>query len=221
MAAPASKRRPRAAPALVASPREQASRERIQQAALRLFALRGYEAASLQMIADEVGLHKSTLFHHYGSKLEIVDDVLTGIIEHILGWVGAVKAQDPPELGAFLSAIDELVDYFADRPEAARLLVVCMTAPRDSELSRAGSAERVIEFYAGLSTWLDRARKTGAIAKVSIRQTIPNLMGLMLMYPATAMDLAALVGEEPFSARARQVRKRELAALLRGLLEPK
>lgn len=216
MGAPASTRRR----TRVATPAPEASRDRIRQAATRLFARYGYDAVSLQAIADEVGLHKSTLFHHYRSKLEIVDDVMVGIIELVLAWVQRLNDQPAPELEEFFQAIDQLVDAFADDPDAARVLVSAMTAPADSELAQAGSAERVVEFYAGLATWLDRARKAGVIAKVSIRQTIPNLMGLVLIYPATARDLEAFLGPEPFSPRAREVRKRELRAMLGGLLAP-
>jgi AcrR family transcriptional regulator len=199
---------------------EVASRERIHKAALRLFARYGYDAVSLQMIADEVGLHKSTLFHHYASKLEIVDEVLNEILARVLGWLGRVNEVQPPTLDAFFAAMDELIDFFSEEPDAARLLVSAMSLPADSELARAGSAERVVEFYTGLARWLDRARKTGVIRHVSIRQTIPNLMGLVLFYPAIAGDLGQLVGPDPFSPRAREVRKTEVRRMIAGLLAP-
>jgi len=84
----------------------------------------------------------------------------------------------------------------------------------------AGSAERVTAFYTGLATWFDRARKAGVIRRVSIRQAIPNLMGVVLFHPAVATDLAELMGPEPFSPRARQARKAELRRMLFGLLAP-
>lgn len=199
---------------------EIASRERIHETALRLFARYGYDAVSLQMIADEVGLHKSTLFHHYASKLEIVDEVLNEILRRVLGWLERVRSVQPPTLDAFFDAMDELLDFFADAPEAARLLVTAMSLPPDSELARAGSHERVVEFYTGLATWLAEARKLGVIRHVSIRQTIPNLMGLVLFYPAIAGDLGQLVGADPFSPRAREVRKAEVRRMIAGLLAP-
>jgi AcrR family transcriptional regulator len=199
---------------------EVASRERIHATALRLFARYGYDAVSLQMIADEVGLHKSTLFHHYASKLEIVDEVLNQIVERVLGWLERVRRVQPPTLEAFFEAMDELLDFFADQPDAARLLVSAMSVPPDSELASAGSAERVIEFYSGLAGWLSDARKLGVIRHVSIRQTIPNLMGIVLFYPAVAGDLHQLVGPDPFSPRARAVRKAEVRRMIAGLLAP-
>jgi AcrR family transcriptional regulator len=226
MALPASKRRRR----LASQPRavrrrpveREASRLRIHRAAQRLFARYGYDAVSLQHIADEVGLHKSTLFHHYESKLQILDEVLNESIEQAVGWVATLRAQDPPDLERFFVAIDELVDYFSEQPEAARLLVSALTSPPDSDLAQAGSAERVVEFYAGVADWLERARQGGVIRRISIRQTIPMLMGLVLFYPAIVGDqmLVGLMGKEPFSARAREIRKSEIRAMLSGLLAP-
>ncbi len=172
------------------------------------------------MIADEVGLHKSTLFHHYANKLQIADEVLDEIVARVLVWIDRVNQEDPPVLESFYAAIEELTDWFADEPDAARLLVSAMSAPRDSELVRAGSAERVMKFYSGLAIWLDRARKAGVIRRVSIRQAIPNMIALTLYYPAVAGDLVDLVGKDPFSPRARQVRKQELRRMLGGLLAP-
>ena len=51
------------------------SKDRIQAAALRLFARHGFEGVGLQRIADEVGLHKSSLFHHYKGKVELANEV--------------------------------------------------------------------------------------------------------------------------------------------------
>jgi len=49
-----------------------------------------------------------------------------------------------------------------------------------------------------------------SLRDLSIRQAIPNLMGLILFYPAVANDLRDLLGADAFSPRARQIRKAEL-----------
>src|SRR5690606_20462707 len=125
-----------------------------------------------------------------------------------------------PELDTLLDVLDHLVDHFSEEPDAARLLVSLMTAPDDSEVRSAGSAERAMTFYVALASWLERARRLGVVRQLSIRQAIPNLMGLVLFYPAVSRDLADLVGPEPFSERAREVRKAELRRLVRGMLAP-
>jgi len=55
---------------------EVSKREEIIQVASRLFSLKGYNATSLQDIADEVGLHKTSLFHYFRNKEEILMEVM-------------------------------------------------------------------------------------------------------------------------------------------------
>jgi AcrR family transcriptional regulator len=48
------------------------TRQQILQTAQRLFADRGYDATSLQMIADELGLTKAAVYYHFRAKSEIL-----------------------------------------------------------------------------------------------------------------------------------------------------
>ena len=51
------------------------TRARILAVALRLFADKGYDATSLQDIADEMGLTKPAVYYHYKGKGEILRDL--------------------------------------------------------------------------------------------------------------------------------------------------
>ena len=104
---------------------------------------------------------------------------------------------------------------------AARLLVTIMTSPDDTDVRMLASSERSIGFYAAIARWLERARRAGIVRDASIRQAIPNLMGLILFYPAVANDLRDLVGTDAFSPRARQVRKAELLRIARAMFAPR
>jgi AcrR family transcriptional regulator len=192
--------------------------ERIHAAALALFSRYGYEGVSLQRIADEVGLHKSSLFHHYTGKLALLDEVLDAVMVRMLDHVRPLERDDPPRLETLLQVVDGLVDHFSDEPEAARMLIGSMTAPDDSDLRGADASELVLEFFQVVTSWMDRARRADVIRQIHIRQAIPNLIGLVLVYPAVARDLADLVGRDPFSGRARQIRKQELRGALRAML---
>ncbi|MET0389430.1 MAG: TetR/AcrR family transcriptional regulator [Polyangiales bacterium] len=193
------------------------SRERIHRAALMRFARYGYDAVSLQDIADDVGLHKSSLFHHYSSKAVLLRAVLREVIQGILDHVRQLAADEPPTAERILRVFHALAEHFCDQPDAARLLLAVMTAPDDSELQR--QAPDAAEFYVTVAHYLDRARRTGVVGRVPIRQAIPNLVGLVLVYPAVAHQLAALIGSEPFSSRARAARREDLERALRSLLK--
>jgi AcrR family transcriptional regulator len=199
------------------------SRARIHAVALSLLAKHGYEGVSLQMIADAAGLHKSTLFHHYGSKLELALEVLYNVLERTVQVLRPLGRESEPNVDTLIACTNELVDHFSDEPAAARLLMAFITAPDHSDLKSqinhpVDDLDR--EFLGLIIGWLDRARKAGIIRKLNVRQTVFHLIALTLFYPATAVDFAGglVAGPEPFSPNARRVRKRELEIALRGML---
>jgi len=56
----------------------------ILKVAARLFAERGYERTTLDMIADELGLSKPSLYYYVKSKEEILADIFQEIFQSIL-----------------------------------------------------------------------------------------------------------------------------------------
>jgi AcrR family transcriptional regulator len=199
---------------------EDNSRERIHLSALKLFSRYGYDGVSLQMIANDVGLHKSSLFHHYTGKLELMREAVLAVIAQLLALLDPLLEQEEPTLETLYDGMMLLVDHFSEHPESARLLVNIMTAPNDTDVAKLPRDERSTGFYLKLSRWLERARRLGVIRKTSIRQAIPNVMGLIFFYPAVAYDLRELVGPDAFSARARQIRKDELMRILKAMFAP-
>lgn len=204
------------------TPDVESSRERIHRVALGLFARYGFDGVSLQLIADEAGLHKSSLFHHYRGKVALAQEVFAESIARVANLLQPLEDDQPPKIDTLVDVAGALSDYFSEEPASARLIVTFMTAPDDSDLRVPNdSVERphpVELFYLRFGGWLERAKKAGVIAPVNLRQTMVNLMGLVLFYPAVAQDLPEVVGNEPFSTKARGIRRRELDRAIRGML---
>ena len=203
-----------------------APRQRILDAALQLFAEHGSEGTSLQQVADRVGLHKSTLFHHFKSKEELAQEVFRGLGERLLKRLEPILAEDPPRFESLLDALDASVEHFAQEPAAGRLLMRLMVTSRPvaSEAPVAtppGDADAIDRVLMGVGAWLARARAAGVIRHVPVRHTVINLMGLVLFYPAVAHHIpAAVLRADPLSPEMLESRKRELREFLRGALAP-
>ena len=60
---------------------QQDTREQLLESATRLFAARGFYGASLANIADELGLTKQALLHHFGRKEKLYAEILSRIGE--------------------------------------------------------------------------------------------------------------------------------------------
>jgi AcrR family transcriptional regulator len=205
----------------------EAPRQRILDAALELLAEYGVEGTSLQQVADRVGLHKSTLFHHFKSKDELVGEVFRGLGERLLKRLEPILAEDPPRFESLLAALDASVEHFADEPAAGRLLMRLMVTsrglpPEASLEDPAREADAIDRVLIVVGVWLARARAAGVIRYVPVRHTVLNLMGLVLFYPAVAHHIpAAVLRADPLSVEMLDARKRELREFLRGALAPR
>ena len=56
----------------------------IIQAAAQIFREKGYHGASMQDIADAVGLQKASLYHHVTSKQEILGEILDQALDRLI-----------------------------------------------------------------------------------------------------------------------------------------
>jgi AcrR family transcriptional regulator len=59
------------------------TRQQILETAQRLFAERGYDATSLQMIADEMGLTKAAVYYYFRAKSEILNAAMRPGIQRL------------------------------------------------------------------------------------------------------------------------------------------
>ncbi|MFC4945793.1 TetR/AcrR family transcriptional regulator [Pseudonocardia sp. GCM10023141] len=101
------------------SQRRPVARADIERAAARVFRREGYRGSTMQHIADEVGLHKTSLYHHIQSK----DSLLLAIAEFAMG--------EPLQELRTLSQ-DESLDEVQKLERAVYELVMMVTQRTDS-----------------------------------------------------------------------------------------
>ena len=94
----------------------------IRDAATRLFARQGFSATSLQSIASEVGISKPTLLYHYESKETLRSAVLENLFAHWRHTLPQVLAAVTSGHGRFEALTDELLRFFVEDPDRARLI---------------------------------------------------------------------------------------------------
>ncbi len=201
------------------------SRERILAAALRGVARYGFNGMSLQLLADQVGLHKSTLFHHFSGKGELAAEAMKRVMADVLERVEPLDRADPPDLDQLVAVVEELDAFFAETPGTALFVMRVLLGPGDEfyQLDFARTEDPAVRLFSVLGRWLDRARRAGVVRPLGVRQAIVNMMALVLFYPAL-IDVVGGDGDLPFgdprSPGARENRRRELAGTLRRSLMP-
>lgn len=82
------------------------TRDRIVDAAQRLFFSRGYESTSIAEIIKAVDIAKGTFYHHFGSKVELLDEIVVRFTREVLAAVEPIV--DDPEL----TAVEKLRAFF-------------------------------------------------------------------------------------------------------------
>ena len=72
------------------------AREEILDAAAELFTNLGYASTSTRRIADAVGVRQASLYHHFATKDDILDALLTGTVDQPLRLAGDLLRDDGP-----------------------------------------------------------------------------------------------------------------------------
>lgn len=60
------------------------TKDRILRTAKELFSRRGFDGVSVGRIADEVGINKATIYHHFTSKKEILDLIVARLVRETI-----------------------------------------------------------------------------------------------------------------------------------------
>ncbi|MGW2419570.1 TetR/AcrR family transcriptional regulator [Streptomyces sp. NPDC001709] len=103
------------------------ARGRLAQAALDLYAERGYEQTTVAEIAKSAGLTERTFFRHYADKREVLFAGAGDLQELIVRTVAAAPQSAAP-LDALSAGLDVVAEEFADRREHARRRHAVITA---------------------------------------------------------------------------------------------
>jgi mycofactocin system transcriptional regulator len=107
----------------------EATRARVERAALDLFALRGFENVTTDEVADAAGISRRTFFRHYATKADAVWGDFAG---HVARLEARLAAADPaqPVLASICAAYVEVNDYaVAELPLLRERMRLILTEP--------------------------------------------------------------------------------------------
>jgi AcrR family transcriptional regulator len=113
------------------NPEVEGGRDRILEAALHVFADRGYNAASIAEIGERAGIAKSVMYHHFGSKAGLFEAIVEAQTADLVEAVASALPEDPaaPRLRV---GVDAYFGFLKSRPTVWRLLF--RDPPADPEL---------------------------------------------------------------------------------------
>ncbi len=109
--------------------RHEDKRTAILRTAAQLFAANGYEATSLDMIADQLGMHKATLYHYVDNKESILYECLVKSFGDLDSVMGRLQDRSIPVLERLRMFVRSLAA--AQNNDFGRCLVLVGSRPLD------------------------------------------------------------------------------------------
>jgi AcrR family transcriptional regulator len=126
------------------------TKSQIEKAALELFSTQGYEKTSLREIAERVGITKASLYYHYSSKQDLLQNIVGTFFDEILEVLSGVSAVDwsPAKEREQLSAyLDVVLRHRHTGPALLRDLGAVLAAYEES-------LDHLIELAREFHAWL-------------------------------------------------------------------
>jgi AcrR family transcriptional regulator len=138
--------------------------ERIIEAAMRVFSVRGYHHTSVDDIAAEADTSKGGIYFHFPTKQAIFLALLDRLASTLQSTVEQAMASQDQPIARAEAAISVVLDTFADNPHLARLFLVESLGAGPEFNAR--MAQIRLSFAEQIRQQLDEAVATRAIAPI-------------------------------------------------------
>ncbi len=184
------------------------TRSRILDAAVRKFAIAGYDAASVDDICGEAGVSKGAFYHHFPTKQSIFLALMQGWLTTIDMGMEAVQADTVPE--TLITMTNLLPGVFAAAEDRLPMfLEFWLQASRDETVWKA-----VIAPYRHYQEHFARLVEEG-IAEGSLKPTDPHVAAQVIVSLAVGLVLQGVL--DPHGADWEKTARESMQILMNGL----
>jgi AcrR family transcriptional regulator len=190
--------------------------EEIVNAALAVFAAKGFAAAKLDDIARQAGVSKGAVYLYFETKEDIFRAVVERAIAPNVGAVRAMAAAHPGPLEDLLRGVVEMVTGVIETtPIGGVLKMVVGEAGNFPELARVWHEKLVSQALGAMTTAITNAQARGEVKAGDPRAYAVQLIAPLLV-GVLWRETFVPVGAEPFDLPA--LMRQHVDTLLRGLL---
>jgi TetR/AcrR family fatty acid metabolism transcriptional regulator len=138
-------------------------RRAILDAAVRVFARRGFHACRVSDIADEAGVAYGLVYHYFESKDSVLDTLFLERWDVMLATIGEVDTTDLPAREKLYAIASFIVDSYRYDPDLMKVIIV--------EVTRAANSfgqthlERIREAYRRIAAIVEAAQEQGVFRR--------------------------------------------------------
>ena len=163
-------------------------RRLILDAAVRVFARRGFHHCRVSDVADEAGVAYGLVYHYFSSKEEILNTLFLERWQIMLDAIGEIDARDLPSRDKLRSVAGFIIDSYRHDPDLMKVIIVEVTRAANS--FGALHIDRIREAYEGIAAIVETAREEG-----SFKSGIPSEFAAMCFYGAIEQLLTGWIFE--------------------------
>jgi TetR/AcrR family fatty acid metabolism transcriptional regulator len=108
-------------------------RRQILDAAIRVFATRGFHACRVSDVADEAGVAYGLVYHYFGSKEEILNTLFTERWQIMLDAIAEIdRQQEVPARDKLYLVASFIIDSYRHEPDLMKVIIVEVTRAANS-----------------------------------------------------------------------------------------
>ncbi len=139
-------------------------RTQIREAALRVFARKGYQATVVEDVAEEAGVSKGTIYTYFDRKEELLGAVYEGMFEEMEARQAQILESDRSPLEKIRALLHDFVEIVGGQEGRAQVLLdIWVAGMRDPDRFDINFAEAYAQYRALLRDLLREAKSRGEV----------------------------------------------------------
>ncbi|HEY0825437.1 MAG TPA: TetR/AcrR family transcriptional regulator [Ramlibacter sp.] len=141
------------------------TRERLLEAATRVFLERGFDAASMDLVRAEAGVSNGSLYHHFPTKAQLADALYADVLRDFHAVLLVPVSGRASARNGVKGMVRASIDWVVQHPARARLLD---RLRRTGELAGGAGEWKVAnaEGIAVLRAWVERKMADGELREM-------------------------------------------------------
>jgi TetR/AcrR family fatty acid metabolism transcriptional regulator len=160
----------------------------ILDAAVRVFATRGFHHCRVSDVADEAGVAYGLVYHYFRSKEEILNTLFLERWQIMLDAIAEIDSRELPAREKLYAVASFIIDSYRHDPDLMKVIIVEVTRAANS--FGALHLDKIREAYEGIAGIVESARAEG-----SFKSAIPSEFAAMCFYGAIEQLLTGWIFE--------------------------